>query len=505
MNLTAPLGHGQWICFPSPDQSANVIDQNKAQQACYPDSLMGIREITRAHFDLTGLPFVLTGHQPEWFHPGVWAKNFLTHGIAKNCSGISGNCVIDSDLPRTCAISVPTPSSKRTPSRRQVLAFQPMPDKDIPWEAWLMNVQAQPAEAFKRIAGIAESWGYESLATQCLPLLERQKIGSPMSRVISSCRTHFENLWGASNHEIFLSDLATKTCFSHILALLFEDLPIASEFYNAAIADYRTRRNVQSLGRPIPPLGQLGDWFEAPVWISSAEQPARQRLLLRREGVQLHWRSESNHLYGLLPANDKKTMAEALNATVSTGIRFRPRALLTSLVLRVFLADIFVHGLGGALYDEMTDYWIQNWLKIPAPISFVATMTMRMPLPNPTYPAIEMARKMATWRASEWHPEQLARFPNDPAWHCLVQEKHRLINWNPIGHQEKRERFISLRNVNNELRVSIRGLREELLNILDQKRQWEREDKMFLSREHPWPAHDAQTMKSHMTNLARLR
>jgi hypothetical protein len=326
-----------------------------------------------------------------------------------------------------------------------------------------------------------------------------------MSRVISSCRTHFENLWGAPNHEIFLSDLATKTCFSHVLALLFEDLPIASEFYNAAIADYRTRRNVQSLGRPIPPLGQFGDWFEAPVWISSAGQPARQRLLLRREGVQLHWRSESNHLYGLLPANDKKSMAEALNATVSTGIRFRPRALLTSLVLRVFLADIFVHGLGGALYDEMTDYWIQNWLKIPAPISFVATMTMRMPLPSPTYSAIEMARKMATWRASEWHPEQLARFPNDPVWHRLVQEKHRLIDWNPSGHKEKHERFISLRHVNNGLRVSIRGLREELLNILDQKRQWERENKMFLSREHPWPAHDAQTMKSHMTNLARLR
>jgi hypothetical protein len=77
-----------------------------------------------------------------------------------------------------------------------------------------------------------------------------------------------------------------------------------------------------------------------------------------------------------------------------------------------------------------------------------------------------------------------------------------LVAWDPVDHQGKRERFISLRRVNNALRVPIRGLREELLSILDQKRQWEFEEKMFLSREHPWPAHEARAMETCMINLA---
>lgn len=502
MNLAAPKGQGEWVCFPPPSQSANVIHQNRSQRECYPITLITIRNAIRQHLNLDSHPFVLTGHQPEWFHPGVWAKNFLAHGIARHCSGTSGNCVIDSDLPRSCSISLPILSSKGIPARRKIFSFQSIPEKDIPWESWILTDPSKPVDAFKKIAEISESWGYESLATQCLPILQTQETGLPMSRVISSCRQHFEYLWGAPNAEIFLSDLANTPAFTQILALLFNDLPNASRCYNAAITDYRTRRNIESVGRPIPPLSQIDGWLEAPVWISSKQNPARQRLLVRRDGTRLYWRSDSDHLSGVLPANDQKEMSEALNISILSGIRFRPRALLTSLAFRVFLADIFIHGLGGALYDEMTDYWIRHWLKIPAPISFIATMTMRIPLPSPTYPTKELANKKATWRTSQWHPEELVDFQNDPVWNHLVQEKHRLVAWDPVDHQGKRERFISLRRVNNALRGPIRGLREELLRILDQKRQWEFEEKMFLSREHPWPAHEARAMETCMINLA---
>ena len=32
---------------------------------------------------LAGAPFILSGHQPEMFHPGVWYKNFVLGGLAQ--------------------------------------------------------------------------------------------------------------------------------------------------------------------------------------------------------------------------------------------------------------------------------------------------------------------------------------------------------------------------------------------------------------------------------------
>ncbi len=35
----------------------------------------------------TGGPLIITGHQPELFHPGVWIKYFATHRVAQLVGG----------------------------------------------------------------------------------------------------------------------------------------------------------------------------------------------------------------------------------------------------------------------------------------------------------------------------------------------------------------------------------------------------------------------------------
>ena len=47
------------------------------------------------------VPLVVTGHQPELFHPGVWVKNFAASAIARSCGGIALNLIVDNDFPRT--------------------------------------------------------------------------------------------------------------------------------------------------------------------------------------------------------------------------------------------------------------------------------------------------------------------------------------------------------------------------------------------------------------------
>lgn len=77
------------------------------------------------------------------------------------------------------------------------------------------------------------------------------------------------------------------------------------------------------------------------------------------------------------PANDRRGDWEDL----------RPRAMVTTLLARIGLGDLFVHGLGGCRYDVAMESWSEKWLGVaPAP-AVLATASMRLPLLPPDWRA----------------------------------------------------------------------------------------------------------------------
>ena len=56
-------------------------------------------------------PLIVTGHQPELFHPGVWIKNFAAASIAAASGGVGLNLIVDNDVPKSSSIAVPTAES----------------------------------------------------------------------------------------------------------------------------------------------------------------------------------------------------------------------------------------------------------------------------------------------------------------------------------------------------------------------------------------------------------
>src|SRR4051794_36064991 len=52
-------------------------------------------------------PLIVTGHQPELFHPGVWVKNFAVAGLARAGGGVGLNLIVDNDIPKGPTIRVP--------------------------------------------------------------------------------------------------------------------------------------------------------------------------------------------------------------------------------------------------------------------------------------------------------------------------------------------------------------------------------------------------------------
>ena len=66
---------------------------------------------TRGYRDVTDpvghAPLLLAGHQPELFHPGVWAKNIAIAQLARKFNGSSLNLNVDSDVAKATTLQIP--------------------------------------------------------------------------------------------------------------------------------------------------------------------------------------------------------------------------------------------------------------------------------------------------------------------------------------------------------------------------------------------------------------
>src|SRR5262249_34698898 len=52
-------------------------------------------------------PLLLAGHQPEFFHPGVWVKNFALQGLARRHQLTPINLIVDNDTVKATVLRLP--------------------------------------------------------------------------------------------------------------------------------------------------------------------------------------------------------------------------------------------------------------------------------------------------------------------------------------------------------------------------------------------------------------
>ena len=52
---------------------------------------------------------------------------------------------------------------------------------------------------------------------------------------------------------------------------------------------------------------------------------------------------------------------------------------MTTLYLRCFVADLFVHGIGGGTYDELTDDIMRDWIGIEPPVYMTSSASLHLP------------------------------------------------------------------------------------------------------------------------------
>src|SRR3990172_7444880 len=130
-SLRAPQGDGQTIMEPPLASLPEVVTHNRRQFAQTDYDVQGrslaelaasarralveravaytgnYRDVPDRWRDLAAaadVPFLLSGHQPQLSHPGVWYKNFVLGALGRRVNGVAIHLLIDSDLCRSVSI-----------------------------------------------------------------------------------------------------------------------------------------------------------------------------------------------------------------------------------------------------------------------------------------------------------------------------------------------------------------------------------------------------------------
>jgi hypothetical protein len=443
-------------------------------------------------------PLLVTGHQPELFHPGVWVKNFASYELARKHRGVSLHLIVDNDTVKRTTVRLPAgtlahPSVVHVPFDRW--------RGEIPYEEYEIADRPLFASFGERVASILESLGIRPLAADFWPLActacgQASRLGECLARA----RRWQENAWGCRNFELPVSRLCQTEGFYWFAAHVLAQLGRFRTAYNQALAEYRQRNRIRSRNHPVPSLGQDGEWLEAPFWVWSDRVPRRRQLFLRQQGhaMLLTDREEWTQELPLSPDREACCAVEVLADLARRGIKIRTRALTTTIFSRLCLGDLFIHGLGGARYDELTDQIIQRFFDVSPPQFLILTGTLRLPFtprPGTTRQLHELQRLE---RDLTYSPD---RFASDDAVRSsdaltLVETKRQLVAAVPRSAAARRRRFEEIRRINAELRPYTQAARAETSQRIDAVQSDMAANAILLSRDWPFLAYPAENLRS---------
>ncbi len=410
LSIRAPRVDLGVVCVPG---NADAAEQIVRQVSMYDDSnllvaggpFVELRKIARRELldaaiaysaDLTGpatpagelrtdVPFVLCGHQPQLTHPGVWAKNVIASQLAKLTDGIAINIVVDNDTIRSRSIVVPVDDSAEHDGKTLKHAFISFDygRSKVPWEDVVIE-DATTFAAFednvlKQFAGTRDGL----LLCELWPATREYAEKNPNLRdVLTFLRRRFEQAGGLKLLDVPLSSLCELGSFRPFFTHLLKNAETFASIHNDALREYRLRNKITQSHVPFRDLELDGEWIETPFWIWHVDLPVRRALFVKHEGDQVLL-SDRGRFHTTMSEQvivDDALLAAELEKVNQSGWKIRTRAVSTTMLSRLFLGDYFIHGIGGAKYDEITDQIIREFWQLPVPSYQVVTATAYLPL-----------------------------------------------------------------------------------------------------------------------------
>ncbi len=325
---------------------------------------------------------VMSGHQPELFHAGVWFKNFLISQLAAQSGAIAINFLVDNDLCRNAAIRVPSVGANGSVVA-QSIPFDTQRDS-VPWELRQLNSRELWDSFPKRVLESLLPHHYTTLLSEIWPdAIAAVRRSNRIGLAIAEARHKLEEQLGLNTLEVPSSSLVNTRAFARFSIQVLSELPRFHAVYNDQLTNYRTAHHIRNRAHPVPMLEESDGWLEAPWWIYRTAAPHRQKMWVRLLNDQLLLSDRAGWQAVIEGRLDCDNAASQWMDFHVDGVCLRPRALLTTMYMRMFLSDLFVHGIGGGKYDQLTDAIMADFFGVQPPLMAVATATMHLPITNP--------------------------------------------------------------------------------------------------------------------------
>ena len=353
----------------------------------------------------------LAGHQPQMFHPGVWFKNFALGELARRHGAAAVNLIVDNDVLSDASLRVPG-GSVSEPHAVQIPFDRP--DPKIPYEERRIEDRELFAGFGDRVVEQIAPLVADPLIGQYWPLVRaRMQETDNLGACLAQARHQLEGaflggLGGLETLEVPQSSVCAGEAFQWFTAHLLARLPEFRAIHNEAVREYRRAHRVRSLSHPVPELAEEGSWLEAPLWVWTAADPRRRRLWARSTGDEMVL-SDRQSWEARLPLRADGHAGRAVERLLELqrgGVRIRSRALVTTLWARLALGDLFIHGIGGAKYDRVTDLLIQRFFGLRPPGFTVVSATLLLPIQRDRVTDDDLRAIRRQLRDLTYHPER---------------------------------------------------------------------------------------------------
>lgn len=452
--LGTPAGHGNVLIEPAADGLAALAHRNRELISGYPLEVLGlgvgeIRARLRSRVcDGCDGPVIVTGHQPEFIHAGVWAKHVVASALAKAMGSKAVNLVVDSDAPGSTTLAVPD-------VRGDGLQWRQVSYASLASGVSHDAIGRMNASDVRRLTGVIEGLMGDRYASSNMPayfeaVLKAEGAVDWVDQMVLA-RQAVERGLGVEMHECRVG----RVWGMPLLADMMLNAERFAAVHNGALADYRGRYGERSPSRPVPDLVTEGGRVELPVWVYKIGE-ARRRLFVSDDGGQVVLFADDEAI-GVLERDELSTWesAEAVLAGID-GFVFRPRALSLTLWARVFVGDLFIHGIGGAKYDRVTDDIVRRYFGVEPPemACVSATMWFDGNGEQGNTDGVRLAERRV--RDVRWNPQRYVDVSGQAA--ELVVERGRLVaNSERLRDERSRDRaarrdvFRRIRQVNERL------------------------------------------------------
>lgn len=505
LKLSTPRHNGDSLQYPSFQDLDTLWNRNLQQNATAAISigdtnLADLRATARQHIVVQAASYseqygafckpadndliVMAGHQPSLFHPGVWYKNFVLSELGQRFNSTSLNLIVDNDICTVAAVR--SPQGPTTQPSLKLVPFD-SPAHNIPFE----EREIEDIEVFRsfgtRAAKSIRPFVENPIAEQLWPgVLESQSEFQNQKRcrlgsAIAAGRHRLESEIGLRTLELPLSCIADSDSFAVFAMHVLANRARFREIYNSSLIEYRKLYKIRSHSHPVPELAIEDEWIETPFWVWQSENPFRKRLFAKQIGATLTLSNLEDWQTKLEFRNGPGALAELSDK----GVKIRPRALMTTMYCRLILSDLFVHGIGGAKYDQLTDRIANQFFGLALPEFCAVSATMLLPTrawPVSQQDLVETKQKL---RQLEFHAERFIDTENNPSAVSLIADKNELVLETVPKNQAKAHRN-AIADLDLQLQPFVATQKTNLQQQLDEMSDHLQANRILGSREYSY-------------------